>query len=369
MSTTGNSFGKVIRITTFGESHGKKIGVLLEGIPSGVPINVIEIERDLGKRRPGSSELVTPRDEKDQVEIVSGVFENKTTGAPIVLMTNNKDVRSEDYGPLKTLFRPSHADFTYFMKYGHYDYRGGGRASARETWGRVAAGSIIKSILKNFYGIEFIAYVSQIGTVALPFDFNHLSVKKKDIDQSLVRCPDEKVSNKMISLIKKVKNENDSLGGIIKCIVKNVPVGVGEPTFDRLEANLSKAMMSIPSVRGFEIGDGFLTAKMRGSEAIDEMRSGGENKKVKFISNHAGGVMGGISRGDEVIFNVAFRAPSTIQRKVRTIDRHFKGKILEMGGRHDPCVLPRAVPIVESMAAIAIYDLVVRDQLTRIESK
>jgi len=356
---SGNTFGQLFRVTTFGESHGGAVGCVVDGCPVGLEISAENIQKDLDRRRPGQSKITTLRKEEDKIEILSGVFEGKTTGTPIMMMVKNKDARPEDYEKLKDIFRPSHADFTFQKKYGIRDWRGGGRASARETLGRVAAGAIAKKFLKEKLGIEFLAYVEQVGDIKTEVDCN--KVTSEQIESNIVRCPDEKIVEKMIELIEKVRKEGDSVGGVIRGVIKSVPTGLGEPVFDKLSADLGKAMLSIPAVKGFEIGSGFEGAKMRGSQHNDLFYTGKQGK-IRTKTNFSGGIQGGISNGENIQFRVAFKPVSTIRKEQITVDSKGQNVKLEATGRHDPCVLPRAVPIVEAMAAITIMDHYLRNK-------
>ncbi|MBI2314915.1 chorismate synthase [Candidatus Daviesbacteria bacterium] len=348
----GNSFGQLFRITTFGESHGGCVGVVIDGCPPGLKISEAEIQKDLDRRKPGQSAITTPRKEEDEIKIMSGVFEGKTTGTPILLLAYNNDIKPEDYQSMQNLFRPGHADYTYIKKYGIRDWHGSGRASARETLARVAAGAIAKKYLKEKIGIEFISFVESVGDIKTNIDFNKVSLK--DVESNIVRCPDQKIAQQMIELIKKVRSEGDSIGGVIRGVIKNVPVGLGEPIFDKLSADLSKAMVSINAVKGFEIGSGFEGTKMRGSEHNDQFFS--QQGKIKLKTNNAGGTLGGISTGETIYFRVAFKPVSTISQKQETVDKNGRQVSLEAAGRHDACVLPRAIPIVDAMAALVIID-------------
>ena len=341
-----NSFGNLFRISTFGESHGKAIGVVIDGCPAGLAIDLQEIQVALNKRRPGQSEITSPRNEKDQVEILSGVFEGRTLGTPITLIIFNKDQESKDYNNVKDSFRPSHADFTYQEKFGHRDYRGGGRASARETAARVAAGAVAKILLEKQTNIEVVAYVEAVGSLHCEKDYTKLDLNT--IEENIVRCPDPKVAAEMIALIKETKEAGDSLGGVVKCVIKNCPVGLGEPVFDKLEAQLAKAMLSIPAVKGFEIGSGFSGTKLKGSAHNDAFVM--QDDKVQTKTNNSGGIQGGISNGMDIYFSVAFKPTATILQKQQTLNKAGEKIDLEMKGRHDPCVVPRAVPIVEAMS-------------------
>lgn len=348
----GNSFGQSFKITTCGESHGGAVGVIIDGCPSGLEISEAEIQQDLDRRKPGQSAITTPRQETDTIHILSGVFEGKTMGTPILLLAYNKDMRPEDYSELKSLYRPSHADFTYLMKYGMRDFRGSGRASARETLARVAAGAIAKKYLKQHLNIEILSFVEQVGDIYAAVDDK--SVVLADIEKNNIRCPDQAVAQKMIALIESIRDEGDSIGGVIKGIIRNVPAGLGEPVFDKISADLGKAMLSINAVKGFDIGSGFAGASMRGSEHNDPyiLKEG----KVTVKTNYAGGVLGGISTGEDICFRVAFKPVSTISKQQETVNLAHEPVMFEAKGRHDPCVLPRAVPIVDAMSALVIMD-------------
>lgn len=348
----GNTFGQLFKITTFGESHGGGVGVVVDGCPPGLPITKAEIQQELDRRKPGQSNITSPRKEEDLIEIYSGIFDGKTTGTPIMMMAFNKDGRPEDYLHLKEVFRPSHADYTYQEKYGIRDWQGSGRASARETLARVAAGAIAKKYLHKKLGIEFLSFVEQVGTIKANIDTMKLTLE--DIEATIIRCPDQAVAQKMIKLIDETRQAGDSIGGVVKGIIKNVPVGLGEPVFDKLHADLGKAMLSINAVKGFEIGSGFSGVGMTGSQHNDPFFL--ENEKVKLKTNHAGGVIGGISSGAEIYFRVAFKPVSTIRKAQSTVNIDKKQVTLEAVGRHDPCVLPRAVAIVDAMAALVIMD-------------
>lgn len=355
----GNSFGQLFRITTFGESHGGGIGVVIDGCPPKINISEAEIQSELDRRRPGQSRVTTQRQEEDRCEILSGVFEGETLGTPIGILVRNKDARPEDYAEVANKFRPSHADFTYQAKYGIRNWQGGGRSSARETIGRVAAGAIARKVLRSLYPkVEVVAYVAEIHELAAKVAKSN--VKTADVDANIVRCPDEATARKMISLIEKTRAEGDSLGGVIECVVQNAPVGLGEPVFDKLEADLAKAMLSLPATKGFEIGSGFSATRMRGSEHNDpfEMRGG----KIRTSTNYSGGIQGGISNGEEIYFRVAFKPTATIAREQRTVSAARKQTKLAARGRHDPCVLPRAVPMVEAMAALVLCDHALRQR-------
>ena len=343
-----NKFGKIFTLTTFGESHGKAIGGIIDGCPANKDIDLSIVQFDLDRRKPGQSKIVTQRKESDKVEFLSGIFEGKTTGTPIGFIIVNKDQKSKDYDHIKNIFRPSHADFVYQKKYGIRDYRGGGRSSARETACRVVAGSIAKQILND---ISFKAFVSRVGDVSISSDFS--KVNFENIEKNPVRCPDLKKAEEMENLIKSVRKEGDTIGGVVSCIIKNVPVGIGEPVFDKLHAELGKAMLSINAVKGFEYGSGFAGVKMKGSEHNDQYEADESTK-----TNFSGGVQGGISNGMDIYFNVAFKPVATIMKDQKTIDSRGKETSISGKGRHDPCVVPRAVPIVEAMASLVILDMI-----------
>ncbi|MCD6038924.1 MAG: chorismate synthase [Gammaproteobacteria bacterium] len=348
----GSSFGKLFKITTCGESHGGAVGVIIDGCPAGLDISEIEIQQELDRRKPGQSHLTTSRNEQDSIHILSGVFEGKTTGTPILLLSYNADMRPEDYETLKKVYRPSHADYTYQIKYGRRDYRGSGRASARETLARVAAGAIAKKYLKTKLNIEILSYVEQVGSIFSEIDYK--TVRAEAIESNIIRCPDLNAAEKMMSFIEEIRNNGDSIGGVIKCVIRHVPAGLGEPVFDKLAADLGKAMLSINAVKGFEIGSGFKGATMRGSEHNDPFVIEEGNLKIK--TNHAGGTLGGISTGEDIYFRVAFKPVSTISQIQHTVSLAHDPMLLEATGRHDPCVLPRAVPIVDAMSALVIMD-------------
>ncbi len=354
-----NTFGQLFRVTTFGESHGGRIGVVIDGCPPKIDISPADIQRELDRRRPGQSRITTQRKEEDRCEIVSGIFDGKTLGTPIAILVRNKDARAEDYVEIARKFRPSHADFSYEAKYGIRNWQGGGRASARETIGRVAAGAVAKKILAILYSnFEIVAYVAQIHEIIAKI--NRSSVKMKDAEKNAVRCPDVAAAKRMESLIRQIRDEGDSVGGVIECVVRGIPAGLGEPVFDKLEADLAKAMLSLPATKGFEIGSGFAATHMRGSEHNDpfEMRGG----KIRTATNNSGGVQGGISNGEEIYFRVAFKPTATIAHEQKTVNISREQTKLSARGRHDPCVLPRAVPIVEAMAALVLCDHALRQQ-------
>ena len=356
-----NTIGKIFRVTTFGESHGMAIGGVIDGMPAGIEINLDKVQYELNRRRPGQSSIVTPRDEKDQVKILSGIFEGKTTGCPIGFIVENANQHSSDYENIRNTFRPSHADFTYTSKYGIRDYRGGGRSSARETISRVVAGAFARQALEQI-GIQIYAYTSQVGNIALDNDY-----KKYDcslIETNDVRCPDAEVAKKMHNLIAEVKNDGDTIGGVITGVIKNCPIGLGEPTFGKLHAKLGEAMLSINAAKGFEYGMGFAGVSNRGSELIDNFIN--NDGKISTTSNHSGGIQGGISNGEDIYFRVAFKPVATILKEIETVDKDGKSTILKAKGRHDPCVLPRAVPIVEAMAAMVILDAYLLNKTTHL---
>jgi chorismate synthase len=355
----GSSFGQLFRITTWGESHGGGVGVVIDGCPPRIELNEADIQHELDRRRPGQSAIVTPRDEADRCQILSGVFEGRTLGTPISILVMNKDARPEAYAEMKSTYRPSHADFTYEAKYGIRNWQGGGRASARETIGRVAAGAIARKILRTLNpGFELIAYVNHVYGVTATVD--PASVTSQQVEANVVRCPDAAAAEKIIEAIEKARADGDSLGGTIACVARGVPAGLGEPVFDKLEADLAKAMLSLPASKGFEIGSGFAATRMRGSEHNDafEIREG----RVRTETNNSGGVQGGISNGENIFFRVAFKPTSTIAREQKTVTASGEETILAARGRHDPCVLPRAVPIVEAMAALVLCDHALRQR-------
>ena len=349
----GNSFGQLFRITTFGESHGGGVGVIVDGCPPGLAISEADIQAELDRRRPGQSSITSPRQEQDQIHILSGISDGLTTGTPIMLMAHNKDVRSEDYDDLKDLYRPGHADYTFVKKYGLRDWKGSGRASARETLGRVAAGAIAKKYLREKLSIEFISYVEQVGDIKTGIDFN--TVTAEMVEANIVRCPDPQTAGQMIKLIEEVRDDGDSIGGVVRGVIKGLPVGLGEPVFDKLPADLAKALMSINAVKGFEIGSGFAGVSLRGSQHNDEFYTDKQGT-VRTRTNHAGGTLGGISNGETVYFRVAIKPVSTIKKRQDTVNINDEAVQLEATGRHDPCVLPRAIPIVDAMSALVIMD-------------
>lgn len=357
-----NSFGNIFRLTSFGESHGAAIGGIIDGMPAGIAIDLDAVQRELDRRRPGQSAIVTARNEKDRVRILSGIFEGVTTGTSIGFIIENENQHSADYGNIKDAFRPSHADYTYTTKYGLRDYRGGGRSSARETAARVVAGAFARQALAQL-GIDLYAYTSQVGEIALSRDYRLYS--RDAIDTNAVRCPDAAKAAEMEQLIKQVKGEGDTIGGIITGVITGVPVGLGEPVFGKLHAMLGAAMLSINAVKGFEYGDGFDFATRRGSEVNDAFVTD-DTGHVSTATNHSGGIQGGISNGEDIIFRVAFKPVATLLRDVNTIDKDGNSITLKARGRHDPCVLPRAVPIVEAMAAMVILDAYLLNKTTRL---
>lgn len=357
----GNSIGEIFKVTTFGESHGVAVGAVIDGCPAGLEIDESFIQHQLDRRKPGQSVITTQRSESDTIHILSGVFDGKTLGTPICLLINNTDAKHQDYEAMKNIFRPSHADYTYDAKYGIRDYRGGGRSSARATAASVAAGAIAQLLLKHC-GLIIIAYVQQVGKIKLEKKYSEIDLNS--VDTNLVRCPDEIVAQQMQDEILKAKAEGDSLGGIINCVIKNVPVGLGEPVFDKLQADLAKAILSINAVHGFEYGSGFAGAAMRGSEHNDEfeMKLGIPFTKTNF----SGGIQGGISNGMDIYFSAAFKPTATINKEQATINSEGEEIILAAKGRHDPCIVPRAVPIVEAMTALVLADFYLRNKLSRI---
>ncbi|MGI6073223.1 MAG: chorismate synthase [Fermentimonas sp.] len=345
-----NSFGTLFRLTSFGESHGAGVGGVVDGCPPGIPIDIDFIQSELDRRRPGQSRIVSPRVEKDKVELLSGVFEGKSTGTPIGFLVRNENQQSSDYDNIKDVFRPSHADYTYYKKYGIRDFRGGGRSSARETISRIVGGAIAKLCLKSL-NIDIIAYTSQVGSISLERDYSKYDLTK--IEDNMARCPDQEKADEMIKYIKDVQKDGDTIGGVVTCVIKGVPVGLGEPVFGKLHASLGAAMLSINAAKGFEYGSGFDVSK-RGSELNDSFFD--NNGVVDTRTNNSGGIQAGISNGKDIYFRVAFKPVSTILMEQNTVDVYGKDIVIKARGRHDPCVLPRAVPIVESMAAMTIMD-------------
>jgi len=357
----GNSFGTLFKITTFGESHGLAIGVTIDGCPSGLTIDEAFIQSELDRRKPGQSKITTQRKEADTFEILSGVFEGKSTGSPICIMIRNQDQKSKDYSHISDKYRPSHADYTYQQKYGHRDYRGGGRSSARETAARVAAGAVAKLMLAH-HGISIQAYVSQVGNLNVNQSHTELDLSKTE--DNIIRCPDPEVADQMIELIDQVRKDRDTIGGVVSCVIKNTPVGLGEPVFDRLHAVIGQAMLSINAVKGFEIGSGFEGVKMRGSAHNDLITK--EDGQVKTKTNFSGGIQGGISNGEDIYFNVAFKPVATIMQDQESLDHEENATTVSGKGRHDPCVVPRAVPIVEAMSALVIADFYLINLTTKL---
>lgn len=358
-----NTYGSIFRITTFGESHGTAVGVIVDGCPAGLPIILEEIQAALDRRRPGQSKITTPRDEKDQVQILSGIFNGQTQGTPITLAVFNKDQASHDYSHIEKAYRPSHADYTYTAKYGSRDHRGGGRSSARETLARVAAGVLAQKFLA-LQGIQITAYVSQVGNIFAPADYTQMDLSQ--VDSTIVRCPHPKTAEAMIQLIEETRDKLDTVGGVVSCVIKGVPAGLGEPVFDKLHAELGKAMLSINAVKGFEYGSGFAGVSMCGSQHNDVFYTD-DDGLVKTRTNHSGGIQGGISNGQDIYFKVAFKPVATILQPQTTIDQSGQEITLQGKGRHDPCVLPRAVPIVDAMAALVLADFVLRQRANRID--
>ena len=354
-----SSFGTLLRVTTFGESHGKGVGAILDGCPSKINLSEEDIQKQLDRRRPGQSKLTTKREETDRVTILSGVENGKTLGVPIGLFVANKDQRPHDYKTLRSIPRPSHADYTYQVKYGVRSSSGGGRSSARETVGRVAAGAIADKFLHEAFRIEIVAWVQSVGEIEVPH-VDEDAISREEVDQTIVRCPYRPTADEMIRLIENVREKDDSVGGVITCVCRNVPAGLGEPVFDKVEAKLAQAMLSIPSTKGFEIGSGFSGTRMFGSKHNDPFVLKG--KRLGTATNYSGGVQGGITNGEPIVFRIAFKPPSTIGLPQTTADFKGKKRVLEAKGRHDPCVVPRAVPIVESMAALVIGDLALRQR-------
>jgi chorismate synthase len=355
-----SSFGKILKITTFGESHCKAVGVVLDGCPSKLQLSEEDIQPQLDRRRPGQSALTTERQEADQVTILSGVENGLTLGTPIALLVPNKDQRPSDYKSLYNIPRPSHADYTYQMKYGIRASSGGGRSSARETIGRVAAGAIVDKFLKQDYGLDIVAWVSSVGIIETGAVDMH-TVTRHQVDENTIRCPDPEAAKEMIALVTAVKAAKDSVGGVITCVCRNVPVGLGEPVFDKLEALLAQAMLSIPATKGFEIGSGFAGTRLNGSQHNDPFVMK-DNGRLGTLANRSGGVLGGISNGDPIYFKIAFKPPTTIGLPQKTVTFDGVETVLEAKGRHDPCVVPRAVPIVESMAALVLGDLALQQK-------
>jgi len=354
-----STFGNMFRVTTFGESHGKAVGAIVDGCPPGLALSEKDIQPQLDRRRPGQTRLTTDREEADRVTILSGVEDGRVLGTPIGMSVANKDQRPGDYAQMRSVPRPSHADYTYQMKYGIRTSSGGGRSSARETIGRVAAGAIAEKFLHEDYGVEIVAWVSSVSTITAGA-IDESRITRAEVDKTLVRCPSPQIAEEMMQAIMAVKEDKDSLGGIISCVCRHVPAGLGEPVFDKMEARLAQGMLSIPATKGFEIGSGFDGTRMTGSQHNDSFVK--KEDRLGTITNYSGGVQGGISNGEPIIFRVAFKPPATIGKAQNTADFEGNNMILEAKGRHDPCVVPRAVPIVESMAALAIADLVLQQR-------
>lgn len=355
----GNTFGHLFRVTTFGESHGGGVGVVIDGCPPRLEITEAEIQQELDRRRPGQSKITTPRKEADTCEILSGIFEGKTLGTPIAILVRNKDTRPQDYDEMAQSYRPSHADATYDAKYGIRNWQGGGRSSARETIGRVAAGAIAKKILATFCGLEIVAYVKRIKDLEAVVDPNTVTLEQ--VESNIVRCPDSECAERMIERIEQIGRSGDSIGGVVECVARNVPKGLGSPVFDRVEADIAKGVMSLPATKGFEIGSGFAGTMLTGSEHNDEFYTD-ENGEVRTVTNRSGGVQGGISNGENIILRVAFKPTATIRKEQRTVNKEGEEMLLKGKGRHDPCVLPRAVPMVEAMVALVLCDHLLRHQ-------
>jgi chorismate synthase len=355
----GSTFGHLFRATTFGESHGGGVGVVVDGCPPRLPLSVEEVQHDLDRRRPGQSKITTPRDEPDRAEILSGVFEGHTLGSPIAIMVRNTDARPAAYADFKDVYRPSHADYTYEAKYGIRNWQGGGRASARETIGRVAAGAIARKLLADSAQIDVLAYVQRVHTIEATIDPSRVMLA--DIEANIVRCPDAAAAEIMIARIDEARRAGDSLGGVVECVCRNVPPGLGEPVFDKLEADLARGLMSLPASKGFEIGSGFAGTRLTGIQHNDPFTTD-TTGRVRTASNRSGGVQGGISNGEDIVFRVAFKPTATISQAQQTVDRSGQAVTLEAHGRHDPCVLPRAVPMVEAMACLVLADHLLRQR-------
>jgi chorismate synthase len=357
LSFMGNIFGHLFRIATFGESHGGGVGVVIDGCPPRLEIDVKEIQYELDRRRPGQSKITTPRKEADICEILSGVFEGQTLGTPIMILVRNQDARSQDYQEMATKYRPSHADATYDAKYGIRNWQGGGRSSARETIGRVAAGAIAKKILRQYSGVEIVGYVKRIKNLEAVVDPETVTIEQ--VESNIVRCPDAECADRMIELVEQIRDVGDSVGGVVECVARNVPKGLGSPVFDKLEADLAKGVMSLPASKGYEIGSGFAGTTLTGSEHNDEFYTD-EHGDIRTVTNRSGGVQGGISNGENIVLRVAFKPTATIRKEQRTVNREGEETLLAAKGRHDPCVLPRAVPMVEAMVAIVLCDHLLR---------
>ncbi|KKI99941.1 chorismate synthase [Prochlorothrix hollandica] len=355
----GNSFGHLFRITTFGESHGGGVGVVIDGCPPRLEISPEEIQFELDRRRPGQSKITTPRKETDTCEIISGVFQGQTLGTPITILVRNQDTRPQDYDDMVQKYRPSHADATYDAKYGIRNYQGGGRSSARETIGRVAAGAIAKKILHQVAGVEILGYVQRIQHLQAEIDPNHVTLEQ--IESNIVRCPDAAMAAQMLTLVEQVRDEGDSIGGVVECVARQVPKGLGSPVFDKLEADLAKGVMSLPASKGFELGSGFGGTLLKGSEHNDEFYID-DRGETRTRTNRSGGTQGGISNGENIVIRVAFKPTATIRKEQRTVTNTGEETLLSAKGRHDPCVLPRAVPMVEAMVALVLCDHLLRHQ-------
>lgn len=354
----GNTFGHLFRVTTWGESHGGAVGVVIDGCPPRLALSPDDVQRDLDRRRPGQSRITTQRQEEDLVEILSGVFEGETLGTPILMLARNRDTRSRDYDEMREKYRPSHADYSYQAKYGIRDWKGGGRASARETWGRVAAGAVARKILRERCGVEIVAYVKQVKDLVGEVDPS--SVTLDQVESSIVRCPDAGVAEQMIALIEAARKDGDSLGGVVECVARNVPTGLGDPVFDKLEADLGKGVLSLPACKGFEVGSGFGGVLMTGSQHNDPFYNAGG--RIRTRTNRSGGIQGGISNGEEIVLRAAFKPTATILKPQETVDIHGNAATLQGRGRHDPCVLPRAVVMVEAMVALVLVDHYLRQR-------
>ncbi|MBW4440037.1 MAG: chorismate synthase [Plectolyngbya sp. WJT66-NPBG17] len=354
----GSTFGHLFRISTFGESHGGGVGVVIDGCPPLIELSAEEIQVELDRRRPGQSKITTPRNEADHCEILSGIVDGKTLGTPIAILVRNKDQRSQDYSDIAVKYRPSHADATYDAKYGIRAIAGGGRSSARETIGRVAAGAIAKKVLRQS-GVEIVAYVKRIKDLEAAIDPNTVTLEQ--VESNIVRCPDAECAERMIELIQQTGGQGDSIGGVVECVARRVPIGLGEPVFDKLEADLAKAVMSLPATKGFEIGSGFAGTMMTGSEHNDEFYTDGAGR-IRTVTNRSGGVQGGISNGEDIVIRVAFKPTATIRKEQNTVTNTGEAVTLAAKGRHDPCVLPRAVPMVEAMVALVLCDHLLRQR-------
>jgi chorismate synthase len=354
-----SSFGTLFKIATFGESHCKGVGVVIDGCPPKMELTEADIQPQLNRRRPGQSAITTDRAEKDQVSIISGTELGKTLGTPIALMVANEDQRPHDYGDMETIPRPSHADYTYMMKYGIKATSGGGRSSARETIGTVAAGAVAQKVLQQKYGVEIVAWVSGAGPLSFDTDISS-TITREEVDKYITRCPDKETDAKIVEMVTALKEAGDSTGGIVSCVIKNTPIGIGEPVYEKLEAKLAQAMLAIPATKGFEIGSGFSGTRLKGSEHNDPFTVKGD--KLGTITNNSGGIQGGIANGEPITFRIAFKPPATISLAQDTVNYEGEQKILQAKGRHDPCVVPRAVPIVESMAALVILDMILRQE-------